>query len=197
MRAFTFIFGVVTALTLSSVLAIPSSAGDLAVQAIEHSEYSIAPALLPSARAELPAAYASPAAAIVRARPLSLTSFSLISIAQADEPAPSPVLSVGPQVPDVDLGVALGQLFSIGKLGVLGGGMAIIVFLVQALKLFPGFKYYRLTTVGLASVYGVLAGLSTGMSAGAVIVMVLFTGGGAVAIYEALKGAGILKSAAA
>jgi hypothetical protein len=117
----------------------------------------------------------------------------LLPSAFADE-APLPP---GLQVPDQDLGASIGQLLNYKALGAIGVGMVVIVILMQLLKKVVGeFKYKRLVVTGLAVVYAVLLALTAGVGIGPAIVAVLFTGGGASSLYEALKGAGIVGSSA-
>lgn len=110
--------------------------------------------------------------------------FALVSEARADEALP-PAL----QVPDQDLGTSIGQLLNYKALGAIGVGMVVIVILMQLLKnAFGDFKYKRVVVTGLAVVYAVLLALTAGVGVGPAIVTVLFTGGGASALYDAIKG---------
>ena len=71
---------------------------------------------------------------------------------------------------------------------------------VQAVKAWvnENWKYKRLLTLSVSIVYSVVAGfLVPGSNAATIIVSVFVSSGGAVALYEALKGAGVIKSKAA
>ena len=69
-------------------------------------------------------------------------------------------------------------------------GIGVVTIAVQALKAFVGesFKYKRLSVTVLGVVYGVLVSVSNGMGILEALVLGLLTSGGAVAIYEAIKG---------
>jgi hypothetical protein len=115
-----------------------------------------------------------------------------------DSPPPPPSVS-GPDLPDTDPLLLIGQLLANWKtLGPLGIGMALVLLAGQAIKMYSGdFKYKRLTILSLSCVYATMLGISHGQDPVSVVVSVLFTTGGAMALYEALKGAGIIKSSKA
>lgn len=117
--------------------------------------------------------------------------FSIISEARADEP------SGVPEVPSKGFGQALADLLTLGNMSVLAAGMAVIIFLVEALKFFPSFKYGRLASITLAVIYGILSNVVGGVPVAGAIVLALLTHNGAGSIYEALKGVGILSSSSA
>jgi hypothetical protein len=74
-------------------------------------------------------------------------------------------------------------------------GAAAVVVLTQAIKKFwPNWPYNRLTVSVLSVIYGIVYALMNGANFLNASVLVLITGGGAVAVYEALKGLGILGS---
>lgn len=82
-------------------------------------------------------------------------------------------------------------------LGLFGILSILIVLSVQAVKTWvnPEWKYKRLLTLIMSIIYSVISGLVVpGANVISVIVTVFVSSGGAVAIYEALKGAGIIKS---
>lgn len=67
--------------------------------------------------------------------------------------------------------------------------IGIVILTVQMIKSFaPGFKYTRLAVTICSVIYGVLLSVQQGMSWQNALVVVVITGGGAVAIYEAWKG---------
>lgn len=104
-----------------------------------------------------------------------------------------------PVLPDVDPVTQILSLIANWKTGgVIGAGMGIVVLLGQLAKQFlpEGFKFKRLLVVVLSCVYGVLASIVQGTPPLAAILVILVTSGGAMALYEALKGAGILKAKA-
>ncbi len=109
---------------------------------------------------------------------------SMLKLVQ-DAPTP-PSLAL----PEADLGKILLQLLTNWKtLGPLGIGMLVVLALTQLLKLvkLPS-AWNRLTVTVLSVAYSVLLGLSQNMSLGAILVATLLTAGGAVALYEAIKG---------
>lgn len=103
-----------------------------------------------------------------------------------------PVLAFAdlPVVPDMDPVASVLALLSNWKSSApLVLGMGIVSLAVQVLKKFaPEFKYKRFLVTALSCAYGVILGVSQGMPPLSVILAVLVTGGGAVAIYEAFKG---------
>lgn len=104
---------------------------------------------------------------------------------------------IGP-IPEMDPVVLVMKLASEWKvLGPIGAGILIVMLITQAVKaLVPeDFKYKRLLALILAMVYMVLVAISSGLGIGAAILGVLLTSGGAMALYEALKGVGVIKKA--
>lgn len=101
-------------------------------------------------------------------------------------------------VPDGDpLQMLLNLVTNFKTLGPLGAGILFVTILTQVLKkYFPNFEYYRLAVTALAVIYSVLVSLTQGLSFVNALVMALITGGGAVALYEAAKGTGVVKTAA-
>jgi hypothetical protein len=76
--------------------------------------------------------------------------------------------------------------------GPLAGGIALVVLLTQVVKAFvpETFAWKRLIVVLLAVLYSIGLGLMTpGMTPLTVVIAVLITGGGAMALYESIKGA--------
>ncbi len=66
--------------------------------------------------------------------------------------------------------------------------VAVIVFLVQALKKFaPGFQYLRTVVIVGGVVAAILQSIASGMTIQNAVVFVLLTSGGAIAIYELFK----------
>jgi len=81
-------------------------------------------------------------------------------------------------------------------LGLFGILSVLIVLSVQAIKKFVSdtWKYKRLLTLFMSIVYSILSGLVVpGANAISVIVTVFVSSGGAIALYEALRGAGVIK----
>lgn len=103
------------------------------------------------------------------------------------------------QIPDGDPLKALVDLITNWQtMSPIAIGLAVVVIGTQALKKFaPDWPYNRLTVSLLSVIYGVVTAVTGGASWTSAAVLVLITGGGAVAIYEALKGLGILGSAPA
>lgn len=128
---------------------------------------------------------------------IGLTSFA--ALAQETPKPTAPVAEQGFQVPDGDVAQILLKLATDWKtLGTLGALVLILLLSVQAVKKFlpDTNKYKRLIVLSLSVIYSILSGLVIpGSNAATVIVTVFITSGGAVALYEALKGAGIIKSA--
>ncbi len=95
-----------------------------------------------------------------------------------------------PVVPDGDPLAALLALIANWKSSApLALGMGVVALLTQVFKkFFPAFPYTRVVVTVLACAYGVLAGVVQGLPLLSVVVTVLISGGGAVAIYEAAKG---------
>ena len=81
-------------------------------------------------------------------------------------------------------------------LGLFGILSILIVISVQGIKRFVSdeWKYKRLLTLLMSIVFSVLSGLVVpGANTASVIVTVFVSSGGAIALYEALRGAGIIK----
>lgn len=119
--------------------------------------------------------------------PIELAAFSFINSAHAQEAAPAAL----PSVPEVDPLTAIVELVKNYKgMSPLAIGMALVVLLMQILKMFfkDSFKYKRLAVTILSVIYAGLLALTQGLGIGEMLVTVLLTGGGAVAIYEAIKG---------
>ncbi len=126
--------------------------------------------------------------------------FGLVSVALADEPAPAASPAPVLQVPNADVAQVLLNLATNYKtLGVLGVLMLLTLLSVQVIKSFVAddWKFKRLTVVVVSIVYSIASGLIVpGSNAASVIITVFLTGGGASALYEALKGVGVIKSSA-
>lgn len=122
---------------------------------------------------------------------LSLT-YAALALAQAQAPFP---------IPEADITALLLKLATDYKTLGLMGSLAIATLLtVQAVKAWVDdkWKYKRITVLGVSIVYSIISGVIVpGSSAVTVIVSVFVSSGGAVALYEALKGAGIIKSSKA
>lgn len=101
-------------------------------------------------------------------------------------------------IPEGDVAQLLLQLATNYKtMGSLAIISILIVITVQAVKAYVSdeWKYKRLLTLGASILYSVISGLLVpGSTAISVVITVFLTSGGAVALYEALKGAGIIKS---
>lgn len=101
------------------------------------------------------------------------------------------------QIPDGDVASILLELATNYKaLGVLGIVSALTLVSVQAIKAFvpEDWRFKRLTVLGVSIVYSVLAGLVVpGSNVATVILTVFISSGGAMALYEALKGAKVIK----
>ena len=101
-------------------------------------------------------------------------------------------------IPDVDpLAKLLELILNFKTMSPLAIGMVVIVIGTQLLKkLLPAWPYNRLTVAILSSLYGIVFAFSQGITWSNALVMVLITGGGAIAIYEAWKGlsGGVLES---
>jgi hypothetical protein len=108
----------------------------------------------------------------------SLTLFALSALADL------------PSVPDGDpLSLALNLAMNFKTMGPLALGIAGVTIVMQVLKKFVGdFKYKRVVVAGLSVGYAVLLSVTSGLSWLQALIAALVTGGGAVAIYEAIKG---------
>lgn len=99
-------------------------------------------------------------------------------------------------LPEVDPAQLIIQLVTNWKsMGPIAIGMAFVVLSGQAIKSFVAedFKYKRLLVLVLSLAYGALFSVSQGKGVLEALVITFVTGGGAVALYEALKGVGIIK----
>ncbi len=103
-------------------------------------------------------------------------------------------------VPEGDITALLLKLATSYKtLGLFGILSIAIVLSVQAVKSWVSdeWKYKRLLTLIMSIIYSIISALVIpGANVVSVIVTVFVSSGGAVALYEALKGVGIIKSAA-
>ena len=117
---------------------------------------------------------------------LSMLVLSVVAFAQQAFPEP-----------EGDITALLLKLATSYKtLGLFGILSIAIVISVQGIKKFVSeeWKYKRLLTLAMSIIYSVLSGLVVpGANAVSVIVTVFVSSGGAIALYEALRGAGILK----
>ncbi len=102
-------------------------------------------------------------------------------------------------MPDGDVAsLLLGLATNYKTIGLLGAVSCLTLVSVQVLKSYVSdqWQYKRLMTLAMSILYSVISGLIIpGSNAVSVVVTVLFSSGGAVALYEALKGAGIIKAA--
>jgi len=102
-------------------------------------------------------------------------------------------------VPEGDVAAILLNLASNYKtLGVVGSVSLAVLLSVQAIKAFvpENWKYKRLITLAASIVYSIISGVMVpGSSVVTVIVTVLLSSGGAIALYEGLKGVGVIKNA--
>ncbi len=100
-------------------------------------------------------------------------------------------------IPDADVSAVLLNLGTNYKtLGILGIVALSTLLTVQAVKYFvpENFKYKRLLTLAVSILYSVLSGLLLpGANVVSVVVTVFISSGGAMALFEASKGAGIIK----
>jgi len=100
-------------------------------------------------------------------------------------------------IPDGDITALLLKLATDYKtLGLMGILSIATLLTVQAVKAWVAdeWKYKRLTVLAVSIVYSILAGVVIpGSNVVSVVVSVFVSSGGAVALYEALKGAGIIK----
>jgi hypothetical protein len=102
-------------------------------------------------------------------------------------------------VPQADIAqVLLNFATNYKALGTLGILSALTLISVQVVKQFAPdqWQYKRLMTLICAIAYSVISGLMVpGSNAATVVITVFLTSGGAVALYEGLKGVGLIKSA--
>jgi hypothetical protein len=103
-------------------------------------------------------------------------------------------------IPDADITALLLKLATdyqtLGWLGVL---TIAVLLTVQGIKAWVDneWKYKRLLTLAVSIVYSILAGIVVpGSNVATVVISVFISSGGAVALYEALKGAGVIKAKA-
>ncbi len=100
-------------------------------------------------------------------------------------------------VPDGDIAKLLLDLaMNYKAMGLLGSLSIVTVLTVEVLKRFApeDWKFKRLAVLAVSIVYGIVSGLMIpGSNIISVLMTVLLSSGGAMALYEALKGSGILK----
>lgn len=115
-----------------------------------------------------------------------------------DTPCTYPALAQDIALPEADVAAILLNLATNYKtLGVIGILSGVTLVTVQAVKAFApdSWKFKRLTVLVVSLAYSVLSGaLIPGSNMVSVMITVFLTSGGAVALYEALKGAGIIKA---
>lgn len=101
-------------------------------------------------------------------------------------------------VPEANITALLLKLATDYKaLGLMGILSIATLLTVQGVKAWVDetWKYKRLTVLAVSIAYSVIAGVIVpGSNVATVVVSVFISSGGAVALYEALKGAGIIKS---
>lgn len=101
-------------------------------------------------------------------------------------------------IPEGDVTKLLLELATNYKaLGTMGAIAVATLLTVQGIKAWVAeeWKYKRLLTLSVSIVYSFVAGiLIPGSNPATVVISVFISSGGAVALYEALKGAGIIKS---
>lgn len=101
-------------------------------------------------------------------------------------------------IPDGDVTKLLLDLATNYKtLGFVGILVIATLLTVQGIKAWVDeeWKYKRLLTLGVSIIYSIAGGFAIpGSNPATVVVSVFISSGGAVALYEALKGAGIIKS---
>lgn len=121
---------------------------------------------------------------------LFATSFLFTMVAFAQD--------AGFPIPEADITALLLKLATDYKsLGLMGILSVATLLTVQAVKAWVDdkWKYKRLTVLAVSIVYSVIAGVVVpGSNVATVVISVFISSGGAVALYEALKGAGIIKS---
>lgn len=104
---------------------------------------------------------------------------------------PITALAQMPEVP-TSLKDALGLW---DQYGWLGAGMILCIGLTQLLKAWGEFKAKRLVVLLVAIAYNVILAIANKVAWTEIVFRVFVTWGGAVSIFEALKGAGIVKRA--
>lgn len=94
-----------------------------------------------------------------------------------------------PVIPDGDpLSSLLALIMNWKAAGPIALASSVVVVLVQVLKSSLGsFQYKRLAVVILSCAYGVLQGITSGLSLFQALVLALVTSGGAIALYESIK----------
>ena len=101
-------------------------------------------------------------------------------------------------IPEGDISALILKLATDYKtLGAMGIIVLAVLLSVQLIKKFvnDGWKYKRLLVLGVSIVYSILSGVVLpGSNIITVIVTVFITSGGAIALFEVLKGSGIIKS---
>lgn len=121
---------------------------------------------------------------------VSVLFFSMAALAQVD--------IGGFPIPEGDVTKLLLELATNYKtLGTMGIISVATLLTVQGVKTWVAedWKYKRLLTLGVSIVYSIVSGiLIPGSNPATVVITVFISSGGAVALYEALKGAGIIKS---
>jgi len=112
---------------------------------------------------------------------------ALVCVGLVDYLMVSAVAQVGPSVPEVNVLEQLGQLvIGWSALGAIAKASAFVLITVQVMKQ-ASFKYKRIAVIVMSIVYGVLQLVIGGESPVAASMAVLVSGGGAVALYNALK----------
>lgn len=99
------------------------------------------------------------------------------------------MLLAGIEIPDVDpLAAFLELTQNWGAWSPVARAIGIVVLGVQLVKkVFPGFKYLRVVVVLGGILVGVLQSIASGMDIMGAVIFVMFTSGGAIAIYELFK----------
>lgn len=126
---------------------------------------------------------------------------NLVHADEAAAPEPDPAVEEPPAdqfpIPEGDIAELLLKLATDWKtLGTMGILVLLTLISVQAVKQFmpDTNKYKRLITLVLAIIWSVLSGLAIpGSNWITVVTTVFISSGGAMALFEALKGAGIIK----
>lgn len=109
------------------------------------------------------------------------------------------IAQTGFPIPEADIPGLLLQIATNSKaLGVLGTVSVVTLLSVQAIKKLVNdhWPYKRLAVLSFAIIYSIISGmLIPGSNIASVAITVFITSGGAAALYEALKGAGVIKKA--
>lgn len=91
-------------------------------------------------------------------------------------------------VPEVDIFEKVAELIlNWESMGTIAKGSLIVMILTQVVKQISDFEYKNIVVAVLAIAYGVFEALVGDVSVGSAIVTVMFSGGGAVFLYNALK----------